>query len=427
METQSPAVPRVVIIGAGFGGLEAAKHLGQKPVWVTVIDRTNYHLFQPLLYQVATAALSPADIAAPVRGILGRYENIEVILAEAQAVDVDKRNVRTTEREIPYDYLIVATGSRHSYFGHNEWEKLAPGLKSLEDAVEIRRRILMAFEFAEKTQDPAARAAAMNFVIIGGGPTGVEMAGAIAEIARETLAKDFKHIDPSTARVILVEGDKRVLSSFPEDLSASALEQLQDLGVEVITGTHAENLTEDGLEVAGKFIPCRVKIWAAGNTASFVGKTLGVPVDKAGRVVVQDDLTIPGHPEVQVIGDLANFISAKDGKPLPGVSPVAIQQGRHAARNILHMVEGAKPQRFYYWDKGSMATIGRNRAVADLNIMHFSGFPAWLAWLFIHVLYLVGFRNRIAVLLQWAWAYVTFNKGARLITRNFQAEQRPLG
>lgn len=427
MEMQSSAVPRVVILGAGFGGLEAAKHLGNKPVWVTVIDRTNYHLFQPLLYQVATAALSPADIAAPVRGILGKYENLEVILAEAQAVDVESRRVRTTDLEIPYDYLIVATGSRHSYFGHGEWEKLAPGLKSLEDAVEIRRRILMAFEFAEKTQDAAARAAAMNFVIIGGGPTGVEMAGAIAEIARETLAKDFRHIDPSTARVILVEGDKRVLSGFPEDLSASALEQLRELGVEVITGTHAENLTEGGLEVAGKFIPCRVKIWAAGNTASFVGKTLGVPVDKAGRVVVQDDLTIPGHPEVQVIGDLANFTSPKDGKPLPGVSPVAIQQGRHAAHNILHMVEGAKPQRFYYWNKGSMATIGRNRAVADLNIVHFSGFPAWLAWLFIHVLYLVGFRNRMAVLLQWAWAYLTFNKGARLITRNFQAEQRPVG
>ena len=427
METQAPAAPRVVIIGAGFGGLEAAKHLGGKPVCVTVIDRTNYHLFQPLLYQVATAALSPADIAAPVRGILGRYENIDVVLAEAQAVDVQARLVRTTEREIPYDYLILATGSRHSYFGHDEWETLAPGLKSLEDAIEVRRRILMAFEFAEKTQDPQARAAAMNFVIIGGGPTGVEMAGAIAEIARETLAKDFRHIDPSTARVILVEGDNRVLSAFPEDLSASALKQLQELGVEVITGTHATNLTENGLEVAGKFIPCRVKIWAAGNTASFVGKTLGVPVDRAGRVIVEDDLTIPGHPEVQVIGDLANFTSAKDGKPLPGVSPVAIQQGRHAARNILHMIEGAKAQRFYYWDKGSMATIGRNRAVADLNVVHFSGLPAWLAWLFIHVLYLVGFRNRIAVLFQWAWAYITFNKGARLITRNFQAEHRPWG
>jgi NADH:ubiquinone reductase (H+-translocating) len=427
METPKTAGPHVVIIGAGFGGLEAAKHLANKPVHVTVIDRTNYHLFQPLLYQVATAALSPADIAGPVRGILGKYENIEVILAEVQAVDVAARIVRTGESEIHYDYLIVATGARHSYFGHEEWEKLAPGLKSLEDAVEIRRRILMAFEFAEKTSDPAAQAAAMNFVVIGGGPTGVEMAGAIAEISRETLARDFRHIDPSTARVILVEGEKRVLSSFPEDLSASARRQLEELGVEVITGVHAEKLTEKGLEVAGKFIPCRVKIWAAGNTASFVGKTLGVPVDRVGRVIVQDDLTIPDHPAVQVIGDLANFSGSKDGKPLPGVSPVAIQQGRHAAHNILHMIAGAKPQRFYYWDKGSMATIGRNKAVADLNFMHISGFPAWLAWLFIHVLFLVGFRNRIAVLFQWAWAYLTFNKGARLITRNFQAEQRPLG
>jgi NADH dehydrogenase len=427
MEAQEPGDPRVVIIGAGFGGLEAAKHLGNKPVRVTVIDRTNYHLFQPLLYQVATAALSPADIAAPIRGILSKYENIEVFLAEVRAVDVEARLVRTAEHEISYDYLIVATGSRHSYFGHDEWEKLAPGLKSLEDAIEIRRRILMAFEFAEKTQDSEARTAAMNFVIIGGGPTGVEMAGAIAEIARETLAKDFRHIDPSTARVILVEGDKRVLGAYPEDLSASALKQLQELGVEVMTGVHAENLTENGLEVAGKFIPCRVKIWAAGNTASSVGKTLGLPVDRAGRVIVQDDLTIPGHPEVQVIGDLANFTSTKDGKSLPGVSPVAIQQGRHAAHNILLMIEHARPQRFYYWDKGSMATIGRNRAVADLNVVHFSGFLAWLAWLFIHVLYLVGFRNRVAVLFQWAWAYVTFNKGARLITRNFQAEHRPLG
>jgi NADH dehydrogenase len=418
-------LPRVVIIGAGFGGLEAAKHLAGESVYVTVIDRTNYHLFQPLLYQVATAALSPADIAAPIRGILGQDKNMEVILAEVRSIDTAARIVQIDERAIPYDYLIVATGARHSYFGHPEWEKLAPGLKSLEDAVEIRRRILLAFEFAEKTTDPEARAAAMNFVIIGGGPTGVEMAGAIAEIARETLAKDFRHIDPSAARVILVEGDKRVLSVYPEDLSASALKQLQELGVEVITGVHATNLTEKGLEVAGKFIPCRVKIWAAGNAASAIGKTLGVPIDKAGRVIVQPDLTIPGHPEVQVIGDLAN-LAAKDGKPLPGVSPVAIQEGRHAAKNILHMIEGAKPQPFYYWDKGSMATIGRNRAVADLNFIHFSGLPAWIAWLFIHILYLVGFRNRLAVLFQWAWAYLTFNKGARLITRNFQSEQRPV-
>lgn len=415
---------QVVIVGAGFGGLEAAKKLECKNVRVTVIDRTNYHLFQPLLYQVATAALSPADIAAPVRAVLSKCDNMEVVLSEVQAIDVAARKVKTTDREIDYDYLILATGARHSYFGRDEWEKLAPGLKSLEDAIEIRRRLLMAFEYAEKITDPAARAAAMTFVIIGGGPTGVEMAGAIAEISRYTLAKDFLHIDPSSARVILVEGEPRVLAAFPEDLSASALKQLRDLGVEVRTGVHATNLTDAGLNVGDEFIPCRVKIWAAGNTASFVGKSLGVPVDRAGRVIVNEDLTIPDHPEVQVIGDLANF-SHQTGKPLPGVSPVAMQQGRHAARNILAMIDGRKPQRFWYWDKGSMATIGRNKAVADLRFVHLSGLPAWLVWLFVHIIFLVGFRSRIVVLVQWAWAYLTFNKGARLITRNFQAESRP--
>jgi NADH:quinone reductase (non-electrogenic) len=424
METSSASKPHVVIVGGGFGGLEAAKLLGCDPVRVTVIDRTNYHLFQPLLYQVATAALSPADIAGPLRSILTKYSNLDVMLAEVSSVDVAAKVVRTTEREVPYDYLILATGSRHSYFGKDEWEKLAPGLKSLEDAVEIRRRLLMAFEYADRTTDDAARRAAMTFAVIGGGPTGVEMAGAIAEIARYTLAKDFRHIDPSSARVVLIEGDERVLSGFPEDLSASAMKQLQALGVEVITGVHADNLTDAGLEVKGQFIPCRVKIWAAGNTASALGKSLGVPLDRAGRVLVNDDLTIPGHPEIQVIGDLANF-PHQTGKPLPGVSPVAMQQGRHAARNVLAMIDGRKPQRFWYWDKGSMATIGRNKAVADLNFIHMSGFPAWLAWLVIHVVFLVGFRNRVAVLLQWAWAYFTFNKGARLITRNFQAEMRP--
>ena len=425
MENAPPRKPHVVIVGAGFGGLEAAKLLIQEPVRVTVIDRTNHHLFQPLLYQIATAALSPADIAAPIRGILGRCKNTEVILAEVKSVNVEARTVSTGDREFVYDYLILATGARHSYFGHDEWEKLAPGLKSLEDAIEIRRRLLLAFEYAEKITDEAAKKAAMTFVIIGGGPTGVEMAGAIAEIARYTLAKDFKHIDPSSARVVLVEGDKRVISAFPEDLSEKALEQLKQLGVEVHTGVHATNLTEEGLQVGDEYIPCRVKIWAAGNTASFVGKTTGAPVDKAGRVIVNDDLTIPGHREVQVIGDLANF-SHDGGKPLPGVSPVAMQQGRHAARNILAMMKGDDPERFRYWDKGSMATIGRNRAVADLHWFHFSGLPAWLAWLFVHIIFLVGFRNRLAVLIQWAWAYVTFNKGARLITRNFQAETRPL-
>ncbi|MEY2483469.1 MAG: hypothetical protein QOK24_1997 [Verrucomicrobiota bacterium] len=425
MENATAPQPHVVIVGAGFGGLEAAKSLTKEPVRLTVIDRTNHHLFQPLLYEVATAALSPADIAAPIRGILGRCENTEVILAEVKSVDVATKTLNLGDQQFTYDYLILATGARHSYFGHDEWEKLAPGLKSLEDAVEIRRRLLLAFEYAEKITDEAAKAAAMTFVIIGGGPTGVEMAGAIAEIARYTLDKDFKHIDPSSARVVLVEGDDRIISAFPEDLSASAMKQLKDLGVEVRTGIHAKNLTEGGLEVGDEFIPCRVKIWAAGNAASFVGKTMGVPVDKAGRVIVNEDLTIPGHPEVQVIGDLANF-SHQGGKMLPGVSPVAMQQGRHAARNILAMMDGRKPQRFRYWDKGSMATIGRNKAVADLHFLHLSGLPAWLVWLFVHIIFLVGFRNRLVVLMQWAWSYITFNKGARLITRNFQAETRPL-
>jgi NADH dehydrogenase len=419
-----PTVPHVIIVGAGFGGLEAAKKLACQDVRVTVIDRTNYHLFQPLLYQVATAALSPADIAAPVRAILSKCKNVEVILAEVQSVDVETKKVKTVDREIDYDYLILATGARHSYFGHNEWEKLAPGLKSLEDAVELRRRILLAFEHAEKSPDENSRRAAMNFVIIGGGPTGVEMAGAIAEISRYTLAKDFRHIDPSQARVILIEGEPRLLAAYPPDLSESARKQLAHLGVEVRTATRATNLTEDGVQIGDEFIPCRVKIWAAGNNASFVGKTLGVPADRAGRVIVNDDLTVPGHPEVQVIGDLANF-QQQNGKPLPGISPVAMQQGRHAARNVKAMIAGRTPQRFRYWDKGTMATIGRNKAVADLRFMHLSGWPAWLAWLFVHIIFLVGFRNRALVLFQWAWAYLTFDAGARLITRNFQSEQRP--
>jgi NADH dehydrogenase len=424
MQTITPKKPQVIIVGAGFGGLEAAKKLACKDVRLTVIDRTNYHLFQPLLYQVATAALSPADIAAPVRAILSKCKNVEVILAEVEAVDVEGRKVKTKDRVFDYDYLILATGARHSYFGHDEWEKLAPGLKSLEDAVELRRRILLAFEFAEKTTDEAARQAAMNFVVIGGGPTGVEMAGAIAEISRYTLAKDFRHIDPSKARVILIEGTPRLLSAYPEDLSESARKQLVELGVEVRTDARVTDITESGVQLDAEFIPCRVKIWAAGNNASFVGKTLDAPVDRMGRIVVNDDLTIPGHPEVQIIGDLANF-SHQTGEPLPGVSPVAMQQGRHAARNILRMIRGEKPQLFRYFDKGSMATIGRNKAVADLKFFHLSGFPAWLAWLFVHIIFLVGFRNRLLVLIQWAWAYLTFDKGARLITRNFQSEHRP--
>ena len=424
MEKAHKRQPQVIIIGAGFGGLEAAKKLACKDLRLTVIDRTNYHLFQPLLYQVATAALSPADIAAPIRGILSKCKNVEVVLAEVESVDVETRKVKTKDQVFEYDYLILATGARHSYFGHDEWEKLAPGLKSLEDAVELRRRILLAFEFAERTTDEAARKAAMTFVVIGGGPTGVEMAGAIAEISRYTLAKDFRSIDPSEARVILIEGTPRLLAAYPPDLSERARKQLIELGVDVRTGARVTDITESGVKLDGEFIPCRVKIWAAGNNASFVGKTLIASVDRVGRVIVNDDLTIPGHPEVQVIGDLANF-SHQTGEPLPGVSPVAMQQGRQAARNILRMIRGGKPQPFRYFDKGSMATIGRNKAVADLKFFHLSGLFAWLAWLFVHIIFLVGFRNRLLVLIQWAWAYLTFDKGARLITRNFQSEHRP--
>jgi len=424
MRSPAEKKPQVIIIGAGFGGLEAAKKLACKDVSLTVIDRTNYHLFQPLLYQVATAALSPADIAAPVRAILSKCRNVEVILAEVESVDVESRKVKTNDMVFDYDFLILATGARHSYFGHDEWEKLAPGLKSLEDAVELRRRILLAFEFAEKTTDEAARKTAMTFVIIGGGPTGVEMAGAIAEISRHTLAKDFRRIDPSQAQVILIEGAPRLLAAYPEDLSESARKQLVQLEVQVRTNARVTNITEAGVQMDGEFIPCRVRIWAAGNNASSVGKTLDAPADRVGRVIVNDDLTIPGHPEVQVIGDLANF-SHQNRTALPGISPVAMQQGRHAARNILRMIRGQQPQRFRYFDKGTMATIGRNKAVADLKFFHLSGFPAWLAWLFVHIIFLVGFRNRLLVLIQWAWAYLTFDKGARLITRNFQSEHRP--
>jgi NADH dehydrogenase len=424
MQSSARKQPQVIIVGAGFGGLEAAKKLACDDVRLTVIDRTNYHLFQPLLYQVATAALSPADIAAPVRAILSKWRNVEVILAEVESVDVEAKKVKTRDMVLDYDFLILATGARHSYFGHNEWEKLAPGLKSLEDAIELRRRILLAFEFAEKTTDEAARKAAMNFVIIGGGPTGVEMAGAIAEISRHTLAKDFRHINPSQAQVILIEGAPRLLAAYPEDLSDSARKQLVQLGVQVHTNARATDITEAGVQMGGEFIPCRVKIWAAGNNASFVGKTLDAPADRVGRVIVNGDLTIPGHPEVQVIGDLANF-SHQNGEPLPGISPVAMQQGRHAARNILRMIRGQQPQQFRYFDKGTMATIGRNKAVANLKGVHLSGLPAWLAWLFVHIVFLVGFRNRLLVLIQWAWAYLTFDKGARLITRSFQSEHRP--
>jgi NADH dehydrogenase len=417
MKVHQPNLPRVVIIGGGFGGLETAKALRNANVRVTLLDRENHHLFQPLLYQVATAALSPADIAEPLRQILRTQDNTEVILTEAQRIDTAAKKVITSDGEVDYDYLVIAAGARHSYFGHEEWEKLAPGLKSLDDALEIRRRMLMSFEVAEKTVDPIARETAMTFVVVGAGPTGVEMAGAIAEISRITLVRDFRHIDPSQARVILIDFAPRVLPTFYPDLSESARKQLQRIGVEVRLGTQVEQLSADGVQLkGGEKIPARTLIWAAGNAASPLGASLGVPLDKQGRVIVNDDLSIPGHKEVFVIGDLAHF--AVGGlPPLPGLSPVAMQQGRHVAKNIALLLSGGWTQRFAYFDKGTMATIGRHAAVADAGFIRFSGYPAWLAWLFIHIVFLVGFRNKIMVLLSWAYAYFTFGRGARLITR----------
>ena len=407
--------PRIIIAGAGFGGLAAAKALANEEVDVTVLDRSNHHLFQPLLYQVATAALSPAQIAQPVRHILRYAENIRVVMADITGIDASTKQVLTSDGPFDFDYLILATGARHSYFGHPEWEAHAPGLKSIDDALEIRRKMLLAFEEAEKTEDPAVRQAALTFVIVGAGPTGVEMAGSIGEVARYTMVQDFRRIDPSQARVILLDAAPRVLQAFTEDLSEKALMQLTRIGIDVRTSTVVEAVNEKGVQLPGEFIPCRTVIWAAGNAASPLGKELGVETDRAGRVFVNPDLTIPGHASIYVIGDLANF-SHQGGKPLPGVSPVAIQQGQHAAANILAQISEWPTEPFEYWDKGSMATIGRHAAVADIQGIRFDGLLAWLAWLFVHLIFLIGFRNRVLVFLQWAWSYLNYYRGARLIT-----------
>jgi NADH:ubiquinone reductase (H+-translocating) len=409
------ATPHVVIVGGGFGGLNAAQHLARRDVRVTLVDRRNHHLFQPLLYQVATAALSPADIAMPLRSILRDVARVRVLLAKVRAVDLAGRRVVLDEGTLAYDALVLAAGAGHSYFGHDEWEPLAPGLKTLEDALEIRRRILLAFEAAERADDGAERRALLTFVVIGGGPTGVELAGAIAEIARHTIARDFRAIDPTQARVLLLEGGPRILASFPEDLAAAAARSLARLGVEVRTGALVTQITPDAVWVGGEQIRSRAVVWAAGVAGAPLARSLGVRLDRAGRVPVDPDLSVPGHPEVFVVGDLSAF-PHQTGAPLPGVAPVAIQQGRTAAANAWRRLRGEPTRPFQYRDRGSMATVGRAAAVAAIGRLHLSGLPAWIAWLGVHIAYLIGFRNRFLVLFQWAWAYVTWQRGARLIT-----------
>lgn len=415
---------RVVIVGGGFGGLTAARALGRAAVDVTLVDRRNFHLFQPLLYQVATGALSPANIAAPLRSVLRRFPRTRVMLADVEGVDVAGRIVRTDRGDVPYDTLVVATGVAHAYFGHDAWEKDAPGLKTLEEATDIRRRILSAFERAETESDAAVRKALLTFVLVGAGPTGVELAGALAEIARHTLRGDFRTIDPSAARVLLVEGGPAVLAAYAEELREKARLALDSLGVETWCDAVVTEVRPDGVTVKRngreERVEARTVLWAAGVAASPLGRLLaaatGAETDPHGRVKVGPDLSIPGHPEIFVIGDLATRAGA-DGRPLPGVAPVAMQQGRYAAEMVRARVAGREgPGPFRYRDHGSMATIGRGRAVADLGFVRFAGYPAWLAWLFIHLMYLVQFGNRVLILVQWAFSYVTWNRSARLIT-----------
>jgi NADH dehydrogenase len=408
-------LPKVVIIGGGFGGLYAARALRDAAVDVTVIDRTNHHVFQPLLYQVATATLAPTDIAAPIRWLLHSQRNTEVLLTEALEIVPDEQIVRCDDgRDLHYDFLIVAAGARHSYFGHAEWEPRAPGLKSVEDAIELRRRWLLAFERAERATDPAERDANLTFVIVGGGPTGVELAGMLPTIARFALPQDFRRIDTASARIILIEGGPRLLPTFPEDLSARAERDLIELGVEVRMNARVTNIGDGFVEMGTERIDARTILWAAGNAASSLGASLGVTRDRSGRVEVNDDLSIAGHPEVFVVGDLA--ILQSDGKPVPGVAPAAMQSGRTAARNILHTVRGEGRERFRYFNKGDLATIGRYRAVGVLAGKHLSGALAWWTWLLVHIMYLAGFRNRLSVLIEWGYSFFTYQRGARLIT-----------
>jgi NADH:ubiquinone reductase (H+-translocating) len=412
---KSPAdLPHVVIVGGGFGGIEAAQTLGRTKVRVTLVDRRNHHVFQPLLYQVATAALNPANIASPIRRILRGLPNVEVLLGDVISIDVQSKTVKLTDGELHYDYLIVATGATHSYFGHEAWSADAPGLKSIEDALEIRRRVFLAFEAAERESDPRRRREWMTFVVVGAGPTGVELAGSLAEIARHDLVDEFHSFNPARSRVILVEAGPRVLATYPEDLSAKAKKQLEGLGVDVRVDTKVIEVDGLGVTTESGHIAARTVLWGAGVQASPLAKTLGAPLDRAGRVKVEPDLTLPGSPEVFVIGDLAAL--EQDGKPVPGVAPAAMQGGKYAAKTILASVAGKPHDPFRYIDKGSLATIGRHAAVAEIGRFHLSGFVAWAAWSLIHVHFLINFRSRVLVMLEWGWLYLFHDRGSRLIT-----------
>lgn len=415
--------PHVVILGGGFAGLSAAKTLRDKPVRVTLIDRRNHHVFQPLLYQVATATLSPGDIAAPIRWIFRHAGNLRVIMGEAGRVDVSARRVHLVDgATVEYDYLIVGTGARHAYFNHPEWEQYAPGLKTLEDALEIRRRVLLAFERAERETDPARERKLLTFVLVGGGPTGVELAGTLAEIARQTLRDEFRSIDTGRARIVLVEAGPTILPTFPQKLRDAARRSLVALGVEVREGVAVTGIDEHGAWIGEEHVAAGTVLWAAGVAASPLVATLGVPLDRAGRVIVEPDLSIPGHPEVFVAGDAAAFLH-QGGKPLPGVAQTAMQGAAHAAKMILRRIAGQNTIPFRYRDLGNMAIIGRGSAITDLNWLRFSGLLAWLAWLFLHIFMLIGFRNRLLVLIQWAGAYLTFQRSVRLITFQHPAER----
>ncbi|MBB5342373.1 NAD(P)/FAD-dependent oxidoreductase [Tunturibacter empetritectus] len=420
-----PARKRVVIVGGGFGGVNAVTALGKLPVDVTLVDRRNYHLFQPLLYQVALAVLSPADIAQPIRSLVRDHPNVDVLMDEAVSFDLTQQRVRLkTGVQLEYDYLILATGSTHSYFGRDDWSKLAPGLKTVEDATEIRRRVLLAFELAERQMMEKGTHPALNFVIIGGGPTGVELAGAISDIAQLYMTRDFRHIDPSMAQVLILEGGPHILTAYPEDLQQKALEQLAELKVKVRTGAHVSDVQPGYVMVGEERIDAVVTLWAAGVQASPLGKMLGVETDKRGAVFVDGHLNPPEHPEIFICGDLAHF--EQDGKQVPGVAQPAMQMGRYAAKRIGRLVAAdlgsdgsGRDEQFRYFDKGDMATIGRKAAVADIKWPfkgHWSGFPAWMTWLVVHIFFLIGFRNRLSVFRQWAWTYLTFSDGARLIT-----------